>query len=265
MSGVRAIALPTGADMLPDVERARSLITPRTRAIALVSPNNPSGAEYPDELLCAFRDLARSNGLALIIDETYRDFHSADGPPHSLFQDPDWHDTVIQLYSFSKAFRLTGHRVGAIATSTERLAEIEKYLDTVAICPPLLGQMAAAWGLNNLTNWLAGERIEILNRKDAMIDAVAGLPGWSLMGCGAYFAYLTHPYAEPSDEVARHLVRSAGVLALPGTMFKPETDPSGQREMRVAFANIDASGIAVFAQRLREVEGLSLAASPALP
>ncbi|MBN8211258.1 aminotransferase class I/II-fold pyridoxal phosphate-dependent enzyme, partial [Bacillus sp. NTK071] len=85
----------------------------RTKAITLVSPNNPGGVEYPPELLAAFADLARRHGIALIVDETYRDFHTQDGPPHGLFADPDWDDTFIHLYSFSKAYRLTGHRVGA--------------------------------------------------------------------------------------------------------------------------------------------------------
>jgi aspartate/methionine/tyrosine aminotransferase len=82
--------------------------------------------EYPADVLDAFRDLARARGLALIVDETYRDFdsrHSFEmgGRPHDLMTDPDWSDTVIQLYSFSKAYRLTGHRVGAIIASAERL------------------------------------------------------------------------------------------------------------------------------------------------
>ena len=82
----------------------------------LVSPNNPGGVEYPAETLTAFRDLCRGRGIALIVDETYRDFDSRieQGRPHDLFTDPDWADTFIHLYSFSKAYRLTGHRVGAV-------------------------------------------------------------------------------------------------------------------------------------------------------
>src|SRR5690606_16016064 len=100
----------------------------RTRAIVLVSPNNPGGAEYPAETLRAFRDLARRRGIALILDETYRDFDSRTGPAHDLFADPDWDEVLVQLYSFSKAYRLTGHRVGAMAASPRLLAEAEKFL-----------------------------------------------------------------------------------------------------------------------------------------
>ena len=105
----------------------------------------------PAETLTAFRDLARAHGLALIVDETYRDFDSRSGRPHDLFTDPDWADTLIHLYSFSKAYRLTGHRVGAMVASRGRLAEVEKFLDTVAICPGQLGQIAALWGMRNLS------------------------------------------------------------------------------------------------------------------
>ena len=254
MAGVVAVPLPTGDDLLPDPELAATLIGPRSRAIVLVTPNNPGGVEYPAALVTAFRDLARAHGLALVIDETYRDFDSRHSPanggrPHDLFVDPDWTDTVIQLYSFSKAYRLTGHRVGAIVASAARLAQVEKFLDTVAICPGQLGQIAAHWGMQNLGSWLEGERAEILSRRAAMIEGFAALPGWRLKGCGAYFAYVEHPFPEASDELARRLVREAHVLTLPGTMFDP--DPArGSRHLRIAFANIDRAGIAALFARL---------------
>jgi len=126
--------------MMPNPAKAAALITPRTRAIVLVTPNNPTGAEYPDGLINAFFDLARANGLKLIVDETYRDFHADTGAPHTLFQRDDWQDTLVHLYSFSKAYRLTGHRMGALIAAPALLAEVEKFLDTVAICPGQIGQ-----------------------------------------------------------------------------------------------------------------------------
>ena len=250
MQGVTAVPLPCGPGMIPDAEDAAKLIGPRTRAIALVSPNNPSGAEYPAETLTAFRDLARTHGLALIVDETYRDFDARETRPHDLFTDPDWDDVLIQLYSFSKAYRLTGHRVGAVLASSARMAEVEKFLDTVAICANQLGQIGALWGMRNLRQWVAGERAEILARRQAMVSGFGRLQGWKLLGCGAYFAYAEHPFALASDQLCRELVHKAGILMLPGTMFQPADCADGKRQLRIAFANIDTSGIDTMFDRL---------------
>ena len=248
MQGVTTVPLPTGEGLIPDAGCAAALITPRTKAIVLVSPNNPGGVEYPSETVAAFRDLARAQGIALIVDETYRDFDSRTGRPHDLFADPNWPDTFIHLYSFSKAYRLTGHRVGAVVASEARLAQIEKFLDTVAICPSQLGQIGALWGMRNLSQWLAGERAEILTRRAAMITGFHALPDWKLLGCGAYFAYVEHPYQMASDLLCKRLVTEAGVLMLPGTMFMPEGQ--GRSQIRIAFANVDTTGIAEVFRRL---------------
>jgi len=250
MNGMVSVPLATGADLIPDVQTAAQLIGPRTRAIVLVSPNNPGGVEYPAETLRDFFELAKSRGIALIVDETYRDFDSRQGAPHDLFADPEWRGTLVHLYSFSKAYRLTGHRVGAIVADAAQLSEVEKFLDCVAICPAQLGQIGALWGMRNLAQWVAGERDEILARRAAMQAAFSDIPGWRLLGCGAYFAYVEQATGIPSPEVARRLVREAGVLMLPGTMFMPDDDPRGASQMRIAFANVDAAGIAELARRL---------------
>lgn len=255
MQGVRSVPLTTGPGLIPSADAARALITPRTRAIVLVSPNNPGGAEYPSETLTAFAELARAAGIALIVDETYRDFDARPGRPHDLFTDPDWSDTFVQLYSFSKAYRLTGHRVGAIVASAARLAQVEKFLDTVAICPSQLGQIGALWGMRHLSQWVAGERAEILSRRAAMEAGMAQLQGWRMLGCGAYFAYVEHPYDESSVDLARRMVREAGVLMLPGTMFQPDEAAAGHRQLRIAFANIDQTGIAALFDRLAKLPG----------
>ncbi|MBP1804413.1 aminotransferase [Rubellimicrobium aerolatum] len=252
MAGVRTIPLPCGPGLIPDPEAAAARITPRTRAIVLVTPNNPGGAEYPAAVVRAFFDLARARGLALVLDETYRDFDSREGAPHDLFREPDWDRTLVHLYSFSKAYRLTGHRVGAVLSSPARLAEVEKFLDTVAICAPQLGQHAALWGMRHLGEWVAGERREILDRRAAVLEGFPRLAakGWELRGCGAYFAYATHPFAEGSDALAKRLVREAGVLLLPGTMFFPEGAAEAGRGLRIAFANVDRPGIGALIDRL---------------
>ncbi|SIN87897.1 Aspartate/methionine/tyrosine aminotransferase [Vannielia litorea] len=258
MAQIGTVPLPCGTDLLPDPEQAAALITERTRAIVLVTPNNPTGAEYPPETLAAFRDLARARGLALIVDETYRDFTATPGAPHGLFEDPDWDDTLIHIYSFSKSFRLMGHRVGAVATSPARLAEIEKFIDTVTICPTPLGQMAALWGLRNLAQWVASQRDEVMTRQAAMRAAAPALAGegWRLAGLGGFFAWIEHPFATDATTVAQALAREAAVLALPGTFFSPEGDATGRAALRVAFANLDAPRIAQLAARLCDFKGV---------
>ena len=255
IQAIRAVPLPCGINLLPDPEQAARLIGPRTRAIVLVTPNNPSGAQYPADLVGRFYDLAQRRGLALILDETYRDFDSRSGPPHDLLARPGWDRTAIQLYSFSKAYRLTGHRVGALIASVSRMMQVEKFLDTVAISTSQLGQIGALWGMENLRDWLEGERAEILARRDATVAALSALPGWEVKSAGAYFAWVSHPLPESSADLARRMVHDIGVLALPGTMFVPPDDPAGPQHLRIAFANVDATQIAGLAERLAGLSG----------
>ncbi len=255
MAGIETRLLACEPDMTPSVEKAEALIGPGVKAIVLVTPNNPTGAEYPAGLIAAFADLARRHGIALILDETYRDFHSSDTAPHGLFAEPDWRETLIHLYSFSKVYRLTGHRVGLMATAPARLREIEKFLDTMTICPNQIGQRAALYGLRHLGDWVAEERAEILRRRAETVSGIGSLEGWKILGSGAYFAYLEHPFPLRSDLLARRLVAEQSLLLLPGTMFAPTQAQGGngdaERQVRIAFANADADGIRTMTARLK--------------
>ena len=249
MQGIEVRPLECGTGMLPDPDALAQIYDARVKAIVLVSPNNPTGAEYPPDLITVIAEFARERGIALILDETYRDFHSDDRRPHDLFTNPDWGDTLIHLYSFSKTFRLTGHRVGAMIAGANVLSEAEKYLDTVSICPNQIGQRAALYGLRTLAGWVREERAEILRRRAAVEAAFDRYPTGKLLSVGAYFAFIEHPFGMASDQVARALVKQQSVLVLPGTMFTPEGSDLGRRSIRVAFANADAAGIETFAQR----------------
>ena len=263
MMGIKTKALLSGADMLPDPIKASTMISPKTRAICLVTPNNPAGIAYPDQLLHAFFDLAESHGITLVLDETYKDFHPTPNFPHSLCLREDAFNTLIQLFSFSKSYRLTGHRVGAIATAPKRLREIEKFLDTVSICPSQVGQYGAYWGLLNLADWLSDQRDEMTKRRKYLESKFSDLSdsGWKLLGAGGYFAYVEHPFEEPSEKVAQMMLQEAAILCLPGTMFAPLELDVAQRQLRIAFANIGCDQIEIMIQRLHK---FSLAlASPA--
>ena len=255
MAGVKSIPLDTDANMYPIIEKAEALITDRTRAIVLVSPNNPSGAIYSNQLLQKFFDLCKSNQIRLIIDETYKDFHPNASQPHTLLENNNWDQVLTILYSFSKTYRMTGHRIGALLTSKENLIEIEKALDTFTVCPPQLGQYAANWGLKNLEAWAAERRTEILQRAKHFSEKFQPLSaaGWSLRGCGAYFAFVEHPFEDESNILAPLILRDQGILLMPGTMFYPKHNPLGSRSFRIAFANIDKNKISTLLERLKDL------------
>ena len=255
MAGVKTVPLETDSNMVPIFEKAEALITDRTRAIVLVSPNNPSGSIYSNELLQKFYKLCSSNNIRLILDETYKDFHSNVSQPHKLFENTQWHRTLTILYSFSKAYRMTGHRVGALLTSYENLLEVEKVLDTFTVCPPQLGQYAANWSLANLDSWKSDRRTEIIERAKHFSIKFEPLSaaGWSLRGCGAYFAFVDHPFKEGSETLAPLILRDQGILLMPGTMFYPKYDLHGPRTFRIAFANIDKNKITTLLERLKNL------------
>ena len=252
MAGVKTVPLACGSDMLPSLDEAEKLIGIKTRAICLISPNNPAGVEYPKALLDAFYKLAKKRNIALILDETYKDFHSDPQNPHSLLRNHDWDETLIQLYSFSKSFRLTGHRVGAMIASKRRIQEIEKFLDTVTICPSQVGQFAALWGLENLGDWLIEQNNEICLRRDHLKSHfhTIGNQGWKMLGSGAYFAYFEYPYEIKGMELAKRLTRETAILCLPGDMFAPKDMPQAKRHLRIAFANINCTDIENLLNRL---------------
>jgi len=250
MLGVRAVHLPFRGDRagVPDPADAAARIGPRTRAIVLVTPSNPTGAVVPPETIHAFHDLARAHGIALVLDETYKDFLPFDGPAHGLFARPDWAETVVQLYSFSKVFGISGHRVGALAAGPALLASLAKAMDCVAICAPRIGQEAALHGLRHAGDWVAGNRATMRARVAALNEVFrANAGGWEVVSVGAYFAYLRHPWpGRPAREVARALADEFAILCLPGSAFGPGQDDY----LRFAFANVDAETMPEVARRL---------------
>ena len=240
---------------VPDVEEAARLVTDRTRAIVLVTPNNPTGAIYPAETIRTFYELAKRRGIALVLDETYIDFLPTDARPHDLFEDPDWPSTLVHLYSFSKVFAITGHRVGALTAGPTFLVQVEKAMDCVAICAPRIGQEAALFGLQQLGGWVEANTAAMRRRATVFREALAGsgglsgLEGWRLVSLGAFFAYLEHPFpGRDAVEVARDLALRHNLLTLPGTMFGPGQD----RFLRVAFANVGDDAAPVVAARLTD-------------
>jgi aspartate/methionine/tyrosine aminotransferase len=249
MLGIETVPLRCRAEggFVPDPDDAKRLVDRRVRAVVLVTPNNPTGAVYPPETIRAFQKICAERGVALVVDETYRDFLPPGARPHEGLATAGWEETLIQLYSFSKSYCIPGHRAGAIVAGPALLAEIAKILDCLQICAPRVPQRVLPWAIPALKDWRAGNAAEITARADAFRTALAGREGWALRSIGAYFAYLEHPWPGlPAGEVAETLARERGVLMLPGAYF----GPGQQRYLRAAFANVDAAAMADIPARL---------------
>jgi aspartate/methionine/tyrosine aminotransferase len=242
----------------PDPEAATALIDKATRAIVLVTPNNPTGSVYSAEHIARFYDLAKAHRLALVLDETYKDFRPVlSEPAHRLFGDRAWRETLVQLYSFSKAFAITGYRVGSVIGGPELIAAVEKIVDCMAICAPRIAQEAALHGLRHLTDWKRDKAGQMQTRLEALSDAFdTPALDYQLISAGAYFAYVRHPFPrERAESVARRLASEHHMLVLPGSMFGPDQE----RYLRLAFANVDAELMPEMAERFLESQaGVSM-------
>lgn len=248
--GVRTIPAFVPGRNHPSVADAAAAIGPSTRAIVLCSPNNPTGAIYPPEVLSGFFELAKARGIALILDETYKDFRPGQDAPHGLFQRKDWPETLVQLYSFSKVYALPGYRLGAMTASEATLFETAKVLDCMTICAPHISQKGVVFALAELEEWKRG-KLAIMAERLAALRKAFQRPGlkFELASSGAYFAYVRHPFSgEAAKSVAMRLAQEHDVLCLPGSMFGP-----GQEDhLRLAFANVAADLMEPLVDRLME-------------
>ncbi len=254
--GIETSPVPFNAGSgVPDLDAIRRAIDDRTRAIVLVTPNNPTGAVYSNEYLHAVNAIAIEAGIALVVDETYRDFihdgSDAEPDPHDLFKLDDWRSSIVQLYSFSKVFSLTGYRVGSIIAGPQMLESCEKIMDCIAICAAAISQQAALAGLETGDAFRRDNRKLMASRLSAIREAFAPDDlDWELVTSGAYFGYLKHPFGDAVDSfsVARRLAQQYNLLTLPGAMFG-----DGQDEyLRIAFANVEADQFPDVVARLRD-------------
>jgi aspartate/methionine/tyrosine aminotransferase len=246
MQGVEARPLPCRAEdgFVPDPARAAALINERTRAILLVSPNNPTGAIYPAETIAAFAELAQQRGLWLVLDETYRDFLAA--APHSLFDGA--RENLVHLYSFSKAYCIPGHRLGAVIAGERFQAQLAKALDSFQICPARPAQRVVAWAVDALRDWREANWALMEERAHA---CRAALNHARIDALGAYFAYVRLPDGAPEAmQAAAHLAQYRGLMTLPGPFF----GPGQERHLRLAFANAETTRLAELGARFAFTE-----------
>ncbi|MBL6596636.1 MAG: aminotransferase [Candidatus Puniceispirillum sp.] len=246
--GIDYVDCDADAGLLPDCPAIDAAIGDQTRAVALVSPNNPAGSIYPAPLLAEILDLCRHRGIWLILDETYRDFLPLDQDlPHHLFAEDNWQSNLIQLYSFSKSYCLPGHRLGAIIAGRDVVFQLAKVIDNIQICAPRVVQNALAPMLASMSSWRQENRQRIAARVAAFRTAMDDLPGWDLLSSGAYFGYVRHPFPGVNSlQVAETMASKAGVLVIPGAFFGAGQD----RALRFAFANAGRDVIAQLGSRL---------------
>jgi len=247
MTGVQTGFVETRAEdgFIPSVDSITAAITPQTKALALVSPNNPTGAVYPSGQLEAIAACCRRHGIWLILDETYRDFLPPEAMPHQLLAG-DARDRVILLYSFSKSYAIPGHRLGAITAPVEAVSQMTKIMDNIQICAPRAAQRALAPMIAALAPWRDENTARMAERARAFRAAFARQDDWQIASMGAYFGYVRHPGMAGSLAMAEALVRQAGVLTIPGGFFGDGQEPF----LRFAFANAETEAISQLPERL---------------
>jgi alanine-synthesizing transaminase len=213
----------------PDVDHVRSLITPRTRALVLIDPNNPTGAVYPHETKLALVDLAEEHGLPILSDEVYGDL-AYDGPVEPLGKlRPD--AAIIAYSSLSKAYIAPGWRGGWMAVgSTPRLddalAAIKKLADG-RLCSPGPMQYAIEAALRGDRSHQKTFNAALELRAKLTADRMNAIPGMRcVMPRGAFYAMpqVSLPPGKTDEDFVLGLLRETGVLVVYGSGFG--TDPS---------------------------------------
>jgi aspartate/methionine/tyrosine aminotransferase len=255
-----AVPVPVDAGVIPDPERLAAAITPRTRAIVTVSPNNPSGVVIPAKVLAAINRLCALHGLLHISDEAYELFVHGAEPHWSAGSLPGSAAHTVSLHSFSKAYGMAGWRLGYMAVPAALLPALHKVLDTVLICPPRLTQHAARAALTAGPAWCAPWIAGLAGRRQQLLHAVAeqqaqGLPVRLLAEPdGAFYALLQLERAVAGrltgDTLMRWLVREHRVAALGGESFGfAAVDPGGP-VLRLSYGLLDAAALAEALDRL---------------
>jgi aspartate/methionine/tyrosine aminotransferase len=213
----------------PDLDHVKSLVTPRTRALVLIDPNNPTGAVYPRETRQALVELAEHHGFAILSDEVYGDlcYTGPVEPLGSLYPDA----AIIAYSSLSKAYLAPGWRGGWMAVGrTKRLdaalAAIKKLADG-RLCSPGPMQHAITAALRGDRSHQQAFNAALLERAQLTADRLNAIPGMRcVMPQGAFYAMpqLTLPPGRTDEEYVLALLRATGILVVYGSGFG--CDPS---------------------------------------
>ena len=226
MANCRPVLVPTDANYQLDVEAMRAAITPRTRAIITVSPNNPTGAVYPEATLRAVNILCAKHGIFHVSDEAY-DAFTYDGAAHfSPASVAGSEPHTISLYSMSKAYGFASWRIGWMVFPAQLEAAMRKIQDTLIICPPVISQFAATGALEAGAGYVHDKLRGITEVRGIVLRELAGLVTDCICDVppahGAfYFLLRMRPgrVTTSSLEIAERLIREHGVAVIPGSAF----------------------------------------------
>lgn len=235
----RPVFVPLRPDWSLDLPALAASFTPRTRALVLCNPSNPTGGVCGDDDVRAVAALCVKHNVTLITDETYDAMVYGRSKPLSPAALPGMRDRVVAVYSFSKRFALTGWRVGFCFAAAPLLAEMLKVHDCTAICAPTPAQAAALAALEGPPEYFEEMLAALARRRDlacARLDALA--PHFTYVRPeGAFYIMARYHFTQaPSQEVAERLVREAGVITIPGGAF----GPGGEGCLRLSFGGDQA-------------------------
>jgi aspartate/methionine/tyrosine aminotransferase len=252
IAGAVPVGVATDREYQLDVGAIAAAITPRTRAIVTVSPNNPTGAVYPADALREVNALCRDRGLFHIHDEAYEYFTYAPARHFSPGSLPDAAGHTISLYSLSKGYGMASWRVGYMVVPEVLADAINKIQDTLLICPPAASQRAAVAALAVGAAYPRSH----LTQLDAMRHAIFAALSHPAVPCdvapvaGAFY-YLVRVHSPlGAMTLAERLIREHQVATIPGSAFADAAPCS----IRISYGALDPRVVAEGVGRL--VKGL---------
>ncbi len=243
MLGARVVRVPANAenDFWPALEDWSRALSPKTVALVVNSPNNPTGAVATRDYLIALNDFAKAHGLYVISDEVY-DNILYDGHAHTCFSSlPDAKDHTILVNSFSKTYAMTGWRVGYLAGNAEVISNALKASQhSITNVAPFI-QKAAAFALNDpQTQQFVQNMMRVFSRRRAMTIQLwqthSGTPIRLYPPQGAFYFFLdVRTLGVPSALIAQNLLNDVLVALAPGSFY----GPAGEGFLRMTIAAAD--------------------------
>ena len=232
--GAVPVPVPTSAEggFVPTPDAMAAAITPRTRGLVLVNPNNPTGACYGNDLVRRLVDLAIERDLWILSDQTYHELHYGAEAPLSPAAVPGAGDCVITACSFSKSLGLAGWRLGFLAGPADLLDEVLKIQDCSVICAARAGQEGLLAALPDAADHIEDVRATLQDRRDRLVTSLraAGLETF-VEPAGSLFLLLRLPGVVDDMAFCRRLLEEQHVVAVPGSAF----GPGGEGSIRISF------------------------------